>query len=48
MDYAEIAKALGTNANNVGVILHRALERLERELRRPDGTVVPVGEVQHG
>ena len=48
LDYAEIAKALGTNANNVGVILHRALERLEHELRRPDGTVVPVGEVQHG
>ena len=48
MDYAEIAKALGTNANNVGVILHRALERLEHELRRPDGTVVPVGGVQHG
>jgi len=48
MDYAEIAKALGTNANNVGVILHRALERLEHELRRPDGTVMPVGEVQHG
>ena len=48
MDYAEIAKALGTNANNVGVILHRALARLERELRGPDGTVVPVGEVQHG
>lgn len=47
-DYAEIAKALGTNANNVGVILHRALERLEHELRGPDGTIVPIGEVQHG
>jgi RNA polymerase sigma-70 factor (ECF subfamily) len=48
MDYAEIAQALGTNANHVGVILHRALERLERELRRPEGTTVALAEVQHG
>jgi RNA polymerase sigma-70 factor, ECF subfamily len=48
MDYAEIAVALGTNANNVGVILHRALERLERELRAPEGSNGALAEVQHG
>jgi RNA polymerase sigma-70 factor, ECF subfamily len=48
MDYAETAKALGTNANNVGVILHRALEKLERELRQPEGTSNALAEVQHG
>jgi RNA polymerase sigma-70 factor (ECF subfamily) len=48
LDHAAIASALGTNANHVGVILHRALERLQREMQRPDGTVVPVREVRHG
>lgn len=48
LDRAEIAKALGTNANNVGVILHRALEKLERDLRAPEGTGVALGEVHHG
>lgn len=48
LDRDAIAMALGTNANNVGVILHRALERLERELRAPEGTGVALGEVHHG
>jgi RNA polymerase sigma-70 factor (ECF subfamily) len=48
MDRAEIAKALGTNANNVGVILHRALEKLERELLAPEAAKTAVGEVHHG
>ncbi len=48
LDYATVASILGTNANNVGVILHRALERLQRELVRPDAATIPVQEVRHG
>lgn len=48
LDYATIALILGTNANHVGVILHRALERLQRELGRPDAATIPVQEVRHG
>jgi RNA polymerase sigma factor (sigma-70 family) len=48
LDYATIASILGTNANNVGVILHRALERLQRELARPDAATITVQEVRHG
>lgn len=48
LDYATIGSILGTNANNVGVILHRALERLQRALARPDGATIPVQEVRHG
>lgn len=48
LDYATVASILGTNANNVGVILHRALERLQRELGRPDAATIPVQEVRHG
>jgi RNA polymerase sigma factor (sigma-70 family) len=48
LDHADIATVLGTNANNVGVILHRALERLQREMGRADGATVPLQEVRHG
>jgi RNA polymerase sigma-70 factor (ECF subfamily) len=48
MDHAAIGEALGTNANHVGVILHRALERLQREMRREDGLVVELREVRRG
>jgi RNA polymerase sigma-70 factor, ECF subfamily len=48
MAYADIGKAIGTNTNNVGVILHRALARLEQELGRPESVNVGLGEVQHG
>jgi len=48
LDHAAIAAALGTNANNVGVILHRALERLQREMGRPDDMTIPLQEVRHG
>ena len=48
LDHAAIGEALGTNANNVGVILHRALERLQREIRREDGLVVELQEVRRG
>lgn len=46
--HATIARILGTNANNVGVILHRALERLQREMGRPDDMTIPLQEVRHG
>ena len=48
LDHADIAKVLGTNANNVGVILHRALERLQREVGRADSVTIPLQEVRHG
>ena len=48
LDHAGIAAILGTNANNVGVIIHRALERLQREMGRADGLTVPLQEVRHG
>lgn len=48
LDYATIATILGTNANNVGVILHRAVERLARELGRDAPEPVTREEVRHG
>jgi RNA polymerase sigma factor (sigma-70 family) len=42
LDHASIATVLGTNANNVGVILHRALIRLQAEMGRTDGLTVPL------
>jgi RNA polymerase sigma-70 factor (ECF subfamily) len=48
LDHGTIAGILGTNANNVGVILHRALERLQREMGRPDDMTIPLQEVRHG
>ncbi len=47
LDHATIAGILGTNANNVGVILHRSLERLRRALAIDEETT-PVGEASHG
>ncbi len=47
-DYATIATILGTNANNVGVILHRAIERLQGELGSADAATFPIQEVRHG
>ena len=48
LDHAAIATILGTNANNVGVIIHRALDRLQQEMGRADGLTVPLQEVRHG
>ena len=48
LDYATIATILGTNANNVGVILHRAVERLRHELGRDEPGTVVLEEVRHG
>jgi RNA polymerase sigma factor (sigma-70 family) len=48
LDHAGIARILGTNANNVGVILHRALERLQREMGRSVDVTIPLEEVRHG
>lgn len=46
LDYAAIGGILGTNANNVGVILHRSLERLRRALVVSED-LGPVGEASH-
>jgi RNA polymerase sigma-70 factor (ECF subfamily) len=48
LDYATIASILGTNANNVGVILHRAVEKLRHELGRVEPGTVVLEEVRHG
>ncbi len=48
LDYASIATALGTNANHVGVVLHRAVERLARELGREAPATLVLEEVHHG
>jgi RNA polymerase sigma factor (sigma-70 family) len=47
LDYAAIGDILGTNANNVGVILHRSLERLRRVLGARDVPEV-TREASHG
>ena len=48
LDYATIATILGTNANNAGVILHRAVEKLRHELGRDEPGTVVLEEVRHG
>ena len=51
-DYATIAAILGTNSNNVGVMLSRALGRLRKDLRAveagPVGQPSAPGEASHG
>lgn len=48
VDYATIAGILGTNANHVGVILHRALLRLRTDLDRPAPLASGREEACHG
>ena len=48
LDYATIATILGTNANNAGVILHRAVEKLRHELGRDEPGSVVLEEVRRG
>ena len=48
LDYATIATILDTNANHVGVILHRAVERLRHELGRDEPGAVVLEEVRRG
>ncbi len=48
LDYATIATVLGTNANNAGVILDRAVEKLRHELGRDEPGSVVLEEVRRG